>query len=134
MADLSITASSVVAESGSTVKGAVAAVAITAGQAIYLDASGQANLADANVNTANGVKGVAINNAAAGQPVNFVAKGPVNLGNVLTAGTIYVLSSVAGAICPASDLGSTEYVTIIGVATDANTLEVDVKISGVVIA
>lgn len=134
MADLTITASSVVPGAGAVVKSAIAAVAITAGQLVYIDANGQAALADANAATTDNVVGMATNNAAASQPVNYVAKGLVDVGSVLTAAAVYVLSSTARGICPVADLGSTEYTTIIGVAVDANTLEIDIKVSGVVTA
>jgi hypothetical protein len=52
VADLSVTAAQVSAGAAATVAHTVAAVAITAGQTVYTNASGQLALADANVTVA----------------------------------------------------------------------------------
>ena len=69
MADISVTAASVVAASGDQ-KTLNAGEAITAGQVVYIKADGLFWLADANASALTAAHyGVAINNAAAGQPV-----------------------------------------------------------------
>jgi len=55
------------------------------------------------------------------------------MGSILTTGTIYVLSD-DGAIAPAADLGSGDYVSIIGIAVSATVLDVQIHNSGVEIA
>jgi hypothetical protein len=52
------------------------------------------------------------------------------MGSIITAGTIYVLSSAAGGIAPAADLGASDYVTILGVGKTATVLSVHIHASG----
>lgn len=134
MADLTITATSVVPQSGATIRTATAAAAITAGQILYLNSSGQAALADANALASAEVVGMAVCNAAAGQAVSYIADGRCAMGTILTAGAIYVLSSTAGGLCPAADLSSTEYTSIVGVATSTSVLSVKINNSGALTA
>lgn len=134
MADLTITATSVVPQPGATIRSATAAAAITAGQILYLNSSGLAALADANASASSEVVGMAVCNAAAGQTVSYISAGPCAMGTILTAGVIYVLSSTAGGLCPAADLGSTEYTSIVGVATSTSVLSVKINNSGALTA
>lgn len=130
MADLTVTASSVVPQQGSTIKSATAAAAITAGEPLYINSNNQADLADANAALSAVVAGLAVCTASAGQPVSYVSAGPVAVGSILTAGAIYVLSSNAGGIAPSADLSSTEYTSILGVAASASVLNVKINNSG----
>lgn len=113
MANLSITASQVSAGSGASETSAIASVAITAGQAVYLTATGQLALADANVSAVEAAAaGIATSTASgAGQRVFYVTEGPVTLGAgaAPAAGQPYVVSATAGAICPDADITSTQY-------------------------
>ena len=135
MADLSITAANVAAAAGEVSKQEwVAGATITAGQAIYIDsaASNVAKLAQSDGTAAEAeVKGVAMNGASSGQPVIIATSGDIDLGATLTVGEIYVLSQTAGAICPASDLATGDYVSILGVATAADELKIILTNSGV---
>lgn len=136
MADLTITAASVVAGDGSTVVRGTAGVAITAGQAVYLDATtGKYALADSNSATvaARRAGGIALNGAALNQPITVLTAGAVTIGATLTAGTAYYLSDTAGGICPVADLGSGENVCLIGLAASASVLNVDIQNPGVVL-
>ncbi|MBB3396871.1 hypothetical protein [Rhizobium sp. BK060] len=138
MADISITASAVVAGNGSQKRTGVAGAAIAAGDIVYLDATttGKWQLADSDAaaaeargQTAN--LGVALNSAAANQPISVLTEGPVTVGAVLTAGTAYYLSDTPGKLCPVADITGGDYYTLIGLAASTSVLNVDPQYSGV---
>lgn len=53
----------------------IAAVAIEAGQPVYIDSNGKYNLADANDAAADQFRGIALESVAAGQPVSVLVRG-----------------------------------------------------------
>lgn len=131
MTDLTVTASAVVPTSTSKTQTKIAAVAITAGQVVYVNSSNQLALADNDASALTpAVAGIAINSCSAGQPCSYTTEGDLTMGSIITAGTIYVLSSAAGGIAPAADLGSSDYVTILGVGKTATVLSVHIHASG----
>lgn len=134
MADLSITAASVLAGSNANVERGTAGATVTAGQVVYKDASTRRfGLADSNSATA-GVRaayGVALNGAATGQPLAVLRSGDVTIGATLTAGVAYYLSDTPGGICPVADVGSGEYPVILGIATSTTVLAVNIQAAGV---
>lgn len=137
MAALSITAANVVAGSNATRENGVAGASVTAGQAVYRDPTTRKYLlsdADAATAAANSVDGIALHGAAANQPLTIQRGGDINLGATLVVGTIYVLDSTAGGIAPASDLGSGEVAVVLGVATSASNLKLDILNSGAKVA
>ncbi len=124
MTDLVITAANVEAVPTTVpLKFGIAAEAITAGQAVHkLTSDGLIYLSDADHATVakRTVNGVAMNSAAAGQPVGYAGPGDtINIGATLTQGEIYVLSGAAGGVAPEADLSSGEQVCIIGVGLSA---------------
>lgn len=138
MADLSVTPSNVIAGNGTPTKTGTAGAAIAAGEIVYLDtaATGKWQLADSDAasaeargRTAN--VGVALNSAAANQPLVVQTGGPVTLGAVLTAGSAYYLSGTAGKICPLADVSGGEYYVLLGLAASTSVLNLDVQYSGV---
>lgn len=135
MTDISITAANVVVSgTGQGRASGTAGGAITAGQAVYLDPTTHKwTLADADSATpaARHAGGIALNSASLNQPVNVLTSGAVTIGGTLTAGVAYYLSGTAGGICPVADVGAGEYVCILGVATSASVLNVDIQFSGV---
>lgn len=134
MADLTITATSVVKGAGAVTQTGIAGVAVTAGQALYKDPtdSNKLKLADCDSATAavRVVAGVALHGAAANQPVTYQTGGVINLGATLTAGTVYCLSDVAGGIRPVADNGSGDGVSLIGVAISTSLLSMNIFNSG----
>lgn len=131
MADLSITPANV--EAGTTptpnIGEAIASEAIDAGEVVYLDptANNQAALADADTSATARAKGVAITSSAAGQPVKYVRSGELILGTgVTTEGVVYVVSTTAGGIAPIGDLGSGDFVTVLGVGTGTDRMVVSI--------
>jgi len=107
-ADLSVTAASFKTGARAKFKHAVAGVAITAGQAVYLDGNGKWQLADANGTGTTAVEGLAAHGAAADQVLAVVYEDDdLTLGATLSmVAPVYVLSSTAGGIAPTADIAS----------------------------
>jgi hypothetical protein len=133
MADLSITAASVLQSANGVVARGVAGATLTAGMPVYLDtADNKLKPADANGTAPlNSVRGITVNGAADGQFVNYVTEDPNFVaGATLTAGVIYVLSATAGKICPAADLASGHTSIVLGVAKSASVLALKITTGG----
>jgi len=131
MADLTITAASVVSY-GTTSVGTAGAT-ITAGQVVRLNTSLQLVLASDDSSTNASIAGIALHGASSGQPLTYHVKGSIDVGATLSVGKIYVVST-SGGIAPVDDIAGGEYVTFLGVATAANRLLVNVTKSGVAAA
>jgi len=134
MANLTQTAANVAAGGASTSIALVqAGEAITQGQPVYQDSSTLKYLqCDANDTAAKAeAKGIALSPASTNGYFVLAKSGPVNLGATLAVGTLYVVSSTKGAIAPITDLGSSDYVTSLGIATTSALLNLDISISGV---
>ena len=134
MADLVITAANVVAGADSTTVSGTAGVTITAGQAVYLDATtGKYALADADSATVAQRRaiGIALNGAALNQPIKVLTSGDITTGATMTAGVAYYLSGTAGGICPVADVGTGEYVCLLGIAKSTTVLGFSVQFPNV---
>lgn len=119
MADLTITAASVVLSSGTKESGTAGAT-ITAGQALYLDsATNTLKLAQCDGTAAEAdVVGVSLHASLSGQPIAYAKNGAaLNIGATTAKTTAYVLSAAAGGICPQADLVSTNKIVYLGYAT-----------------
>lgn len=133
MTDISVTAANVVAMSDDITHGTAGAT-ITAGQAVYKDSvTGKYLLADNNSATvaARTPGGMSLHGASLNQPLAVQKSGPITIGGTLTAGVAYYLSGTAGGICPVADLTTGMYPTILGIATSATVLNLDIQPSGV---
>lgn len=133
MSDISITAANVVAGGDDVIHG-TAGAAVTAGQAVYKDpTTGKYGLADNNSGTAaiRVPVGFALHGAALNQPLAVQKSGPITIGGTLTAGVAYYLSGTPGGICAVADLTTGMYPTILGIATSATVLNIDIQPSGV---
>lgn len=116
----------------------LAAVAITAGQAVWIDtslalASGQVKLASATGSgNATQVVGIAANGAGVGQPVKIVVRDPqLTVGGAVTAGAIVLLHTTAGAITlTAGDITSGGYVAVLGVGINTTQINFGATKSG----
>lgn len=136
MADLTITAANVVSGANAVTRQGVAGATITAGQPLYQDSADSYALKPARANAAatDLVVGIALHGAADGQPITYQSEGAINVGATLVVGTIYVLSAAAaGGIAPSGDLASGNYVTVLGVATAAGSLQMGINNSGVAV-
>jgi hypothetical protein len=133
MADLSVTAGSVLHTSGTKTTG-VAGAAITAGQALYLDsATNTLKLAQADGTAAEAaVVGIALHAAGIGQPITYAANGSVmNIGATTAKTTTYLVSAAAGGIAPQADITSGQRITRVGYATATDgSFVVDIKATG----
>lgn len=134
MADLTITAASVVAGANARIERGTAGATITSGQVVYLDSAttGKWQLADADSATAaaRAPHGIALNGAALNQPVAVQTEGDITIGATLTAGTAYYLSDEPGGICPVADLATGDYVVLVGLAKSTSVLAIDIQNSG----
>jgi hypothetical protein len=135
MADLSITAASVIAGTDSTAEWGVSGATITAGKAVYFDeTTDKWKLADADDATAavrmSAKGGIALNGASDGQPLKVLRSGDVTIGASLTAGTAYYLSPTAGGICPLADVLTGDTIVLIGLAASASVLNVAINYTG----
>lgn len=137
MADLVQTAANVLAAASArgNIRYVTAGGTVTAGMPVYSDAddSNSYKPADADAQASADAVGIALNNASDGQPLAVLTEGEINVGATLVVGTIYVVSTGAGAICPAADLAAGDYVTVLGVAKTAAALELEINSSGVAI-
>jgi hypothetical protein len=125
MVDLVITAANVTQQVGGQTGEKIAGASITAGQALTVDSSGQAILAsDASLALAQ-VIGIALQNAAAGQPIKYQITGRINVGATLDVGKLYVLST-SGAIAPCDDIEIGDFPTFLGIAEDADVLRLNI--------
>lgn len=127
MADLTITATSVVATGAATIGDFTAGAAITAGQTLYLASDGTVNLYDANSGTAaaRDFLGIALNGAASGQPVKVAKAGTtVTIGATVANGVAYYGSATAGGICPFADLASGAYPTLVGIGLNTTQIKI----------
>jgi hypothetical protein len=136
MTDISITATSVVGDGSGKRAFGTAGEAITAGQAVYLDATvNKWKLSDSDsvVAGANKAGGIALNGAALNQPVTVQVEGDVTVNAVLTKGSAYYLSETPGGIQPAADLTSGENVCQLGIAKSTAVLAVRIVAPGVAV-
>lgn len=121
MADIVVTPGSVVKGSNASITDGTiggTALTITAGQAVYFDATtSRWLLAQADGSTAeageSGV-GIALNGGSTGQPVKVQTAGQITMGGTVVIGMGYVVSAAAGGVAPLADLVSTNKVTPLG--------------------
>lgn len=136
MADVT-TGTSAVLRGGATTDG-IAGAAIAANQSVYLDTTQTPpkwELADADAVASAGRDGlgIALNAAADGGHLRVaVSEGELTMsGATLVVGQAYVVSATAGGIAPYSDLLSGDYVSILGVASAATKLKLNIWATGV---
>jgi hypothetical protein len=87
--------------------------------------------ADADAVDTASADGIALTPGAANEYGIIIESGLVDIGATLTVGATYVVSTTAGAIAPIADLASGDFTTILGVATTAGKLLLDIYESGV---
>ena len=131
MSDLTITQPNVERVSGS-IGTTTAGSAVTAGQPIYLDATDSTVKPASSLSLAESVAvGVALNNAATGQPVTYQLANTITIGATLTVGVAYYVSLTPGSICLESDVGSGEFPTLLGFAISTTVIALSIQSSGV---
>jgi len=132
MADLTVVAANVKPAASSLTKNGIAGEAIDAGQSIFEAADGAMELCENDQAALDAdCKGIALNDAAADQPVQWVYGGDINMGAILSIGAVYVVGAAPGGIAPEADVVATEFLTVIGVATTTSNLKLGILPSGV---
>lgn len=135
---LAITAANVLASANALKAAGTAGAAITAGQPLYKDATDSSKLkpadADASLATAN-VVGIALNNAAAGQPVNYVTEdSDFQTGAAgMDIGAAYALGPGAGTIELVADIATPSVTTLLFIAKSATKAVMKIVSGGVAI-
>lgn len=130
MSNKAVTAASVLPSATAAVNRGIAGVAITAGQVLYLDNSTPTRLlqlASANAATIQVPVGIAVNSAAAGQPINYVSVDPAfTPGYPTSVGETIYISETPGALCPYADLvtGDQPVVMLLGIGTSTASLQI----------
>jgi hypothetical protein len=132
MADLSVTAANVGVTSSAVVELVQVGETVTQGQPGYKKAlDGLYYKADANASSATAAAlGVFITGASTNGYALLCKSGSYLAGATLTVGETYVVSATAGGIAPLADVTTGWYVTILGVASSATTLALDIVRSG----
>lgn len=138
MADITVTEQNTIAQAGATIQEGTAGGTILAGQSIYMDAADGNSLKPAQhdgTEAEAAAVGIALNGASDGQPVKYCSKGPIVLGGTpMTVGVTYCVGAGAGGIAPDSDVGSSDFKTVLGVALTTGILQMNINVSGVELA
>ncbi|MFA7301869.1 MAG: hypothetical protein WC069_06185 [Candidatus Shapirobacteria bacterium] len=125
MADIAITATSVLKGSSGNLVTGTAGTTITAGQVLYLDSANKLQLADSDGSSpAFTVAGIALNGGAVNQPISYVTSDPALTfgGTVLAGDTIWLSDTPGGMTKTFADLESGDNVIVLGVATATTTI------------
>jgi hypothetical protein len=131
MADLSITAASVVLVSGGSAT-LTAGATLTPGMSVYTDASGKAQKSLNDTAAHAKASGIVLNSATNGQPVTIATAGAqVTIGATVVAGAPYCVSSNAAGIAPEADFMAGQFVTQIGRAVNATDIVLELKAYGI---
>jgi hypothetical protein len=140
MAAISITAGNVIKSTGAITEAGWFGETVTAGQTVYKDSSdGQFYLADCDATAVAGesqidnVHGIALNGGAVDQPAVIQKSGKITIGGTAVVAMVYVQSATAGGITALADIANPDYITVIGVATTAGVLDIDINRTGVVV-
>lgn len=105
---------------------------IEAGDSISINST-NGLLKKADMSNGDMVVGIALNNGAIGQPVDYLQSGKLVLGTgVGSVGDIVVQSAISGNIAPSEDLLVSDTVTIIGVFDTADSIIVNISNTGVI--
>jgi hypothetical protein len=134
MSALTITAASVVPQSGASFADHIAGETITAGMPVYIDTTtGKAMKADANASAlAATVRGIATHGASNGQPLRVQTDGDIAMGATLTANTVYIAGAgTAGDVNPIADITTGWYGCLLGIAISTSVLRLAIRNTGV---
>lgn len=132
MADISITAASVIPGSNARRVSKIAASTITAGQLVYQLAAGTVAPADANgASPLFTILGIAENGGGAGQRISVITEDDdLTIGATVAIGDVLIASATAGGIAPVADLTTGWYGTIVGIAKSTSKVVFKIIASG----
>lgn len=132
MVDLVVVAANVTPGTDAVTKRGIAGEPITAGASVFPAADGGIELCEKDLTVLEAAcKGVALNDAALDQPIEYAVTGDVDMGAILSIGQVYIVGAGPGAIAPEADAAVGDFVTVIGVATTASLLKLGLLQSGV---
>ena len=140
MADLTVNPDNVYAFRGATTSLVQAGEVILAGQPVYKHTDGKYYKADSNVEAKAEAKGIALSNSYIAATTDddaffiILKRGGLYPGVAVVKGQTYYVSPDAGGIQPATDVAAADYVTILGVASSTSRIDIDIKISGALVA
>lgn len=127
MADVTITAANVRAQSGCRILSGTAGETLSPGKVLAINTSNQLILADANDSTKVNLVGYCASYGDSGDVVSYIVSGPVEAGGTLVVGTAYGASTTAGALAPMTDLGSSgDYFQELALAVTTSVMYVNV--------
>lgn len=138
MADITITAASVIPSSSAVIEYGVAGATITQGQPLYVDTadSNKLKLADCDAaSPANVFAGLSLNAASTGQKVAYCSKdlGGFTIGATVSSGDDIYLSPTAGRITATkADILSGDTVVHLGVMLTTTTLKLNPTTGGTI--
>ncbi len=113
-------------------KRGIAGEAITAGDSLFKATDGELELCEKDQAVADAAcVGVALNDAAALQPVEYGITGTIDMGAILAIGQTYIIGAAPGALAPEADAAVGNFTTVVGIATTANILKLGILQSGV---
>jgi len=132
MADLSVVAANVKPGSDVVTRRGVAGEAITAGDSLFTATDGELELCEKDQAAVDAAcVGVALNDAAALQPVEYGVTGTIDMGAILAIGQTYIVGAGPGGLAPEADAASGDFTTVVGIAISANILKLGILQSGV---
>ena len=132
MADLVVVPANVKPGSDAVTKRGIAGEPITAGDSIFVATDLEIELCEKDQTAADAAcKGVALNDAALSQPIEYAVSGSVDMGAILAIGQTYIVGAGPGGIAPEADASVGNFTTVVGIATTANLLKLGILQSGV---
>lgn len=132
MADVSVTAASVVKSATGKSASGTAGASITAGQPLYQDAADSNSLKPAQATSAKyKVVGIAEHGAADGQPITYCYEDDdFTPGFTSAVGVAYFASPTAGGIAPIADAATGDYVSVIMVGKSTSKVKLNCSALG----
>ncbi len=137
MADLTITATSVVKGANAKISTKYALETITAGQSVYVSTTDATKVGKHDSDGAaplNNLYGVALNGGSVGQAIAVQTDGEYVAGATVVVGAIYLGSDTAGGIRPAADANSGDSLCVLGYGKTATTILLDINNTGITVA
>lgn len=132
MTDLTVVAANVKPGTSAVTQRGIAGEAITAGDSVFIAADGGVELCEKDVTVLEAAcVGVALNDAAVDQPVEFAVTGIVDMGAILAVGETYIVGAGPGGIAPETDGAVGNFMTVIGVGVTTNNLKLGILQSGI---
>jgi hypothetical protein len=139
MADISVTAGSVLASANAVIERKYnAGATVAAGDVVYLDSNNKWMLMDSNASAAGNnvadTRGIALGGGANNQPIAVCTRDSFfTPGATLTNGIAYYASPNAGKIAPVGDIGSGNYATVLGIARTTTVMNLNPTASGIAV-